>query len=223
MHELEHVGNNIAHDLRTPLGRVRAHLDQVQSDFVLPTEAHARIELAMNGLDQSLNATSALLRVAHFDAGSTGAHFSEFDVSQMLQELVELYQPAAECKAVALVVEKETEGFARGDRDLLQEAFANLIDNAVKFTPEQGKVEIRVTSTLQGPIVEIHDSGPGISPDQRNRVFKRFYRSQETRHVAGSGLGLTLVAAIIRLHGFQVEIKDVAQGCVFVVQLFRRS
>ncbi|OAI31119.1 hypothetical protein A1351_06465 [Methylosinus sp. R-45379] len=223
MHELEHVGNNIAHDLRTPLGRVRAHLEQVQSDFVLPLEAQGRIEQALNNLDQSLNATTALLRVAHFEAGSTDTHFSEFDVSEMLQELVELYQPAAECKAIELVVRNETEEFARGDRDLLLEAFANLIDNAVKFTPERGMVEIRVMSTLQGPIVEIHDSGPGIPANQRNQVFKRFYRSRETRHAAGSGLGLTLVAAIIRLHGFEVEIKDADRGCAFLVQLFRRT
>ncbi|WP_198290244.1 sensor histidine kinase [Methylosinus sp. LW4] len=223
MHELEHVGNNIAHDLRTPLSRVRAHLEQVQSDFVLPPEAQDRIELAMSGLDQSLNATTALLRVAHFDAGSTDAHFTEFDVSEMLRELVDLYQPAAECKAMELVVRSETAEFARGDRDLLLEAFANLLDNAIKFTPEHGTVEIRVLKSSQGPIVEIHDSGPGIPADQRNQVFERFYRSREARHVTGSGLGLTLVAAIIRLHGFHVEIKDSDMGCAFEIQLFRKA
>ncbi len=134
------------------------------------------------------------------------------DLADLLQAVHELYQPIAEDKGVALALEVEGMASVAGDHDLLLEAVANLVDNAVKFTPTDGSVALRLLQRPSGPTVRVEDTGPGISRGERESVFKRFYRSDRSRHAAGVGLGLNLVAAIVKLHGFRLSMLD-GPGC----------
>lgn len=214
INELHHVGDHIAHDLRTPLSHVRTRLELIQNSEELPEHLQNVIDLAVVGLDQALSITTAMLRVAQIEAGRARAHFCDVNLLDILVELLELYEPLAENKKVKMNLHVNEPAIVRGDRDLLMEAVSNLIDNAIKFSPSGGVVELTLSSTPLGPVIRICDSGPGIPRFRRTEVFERFYRCSESSDVPGTGLGLTMVAAIARLHNFRIEIKDGMPGCV---------
>jgi signal transduction histidine kinase len=134
-----------------------------------------------------------------------------------VREIEDLYEPIAEDKGIALRINYADEGTVHGDRDLLFEAVANLVDNAIKFTPEGGHVDLSLLRRQDGTVVQVRDTGPGISEIERESVTKRFYRSDKSRRTEGLGLGLSLVAAIVKLHGFQFMITAGA-GCT--VEIF---
>ncbi|KAF2989975.1 ATP-binding protein [Methylocystis sp. MJC1] len=220
VYELKNVGNNIAHDLRTPLSRVRAHLEHAQRCEEIPPDAQELIERAITGLDQTLAITTAMLRLVQLEAGRNSNQFCEIDLQEILQEVAELYEPLAENKNIRITLSASRTASVIGDRDLLIEAIANVIDNSVKFTPNGGEIQLNLVASAQGPVIQIHDSGPGIPREHRNDVFKRFYRCSQSRDVPGTGLGLTLVAAILKLHRFHVEICDGAPGCALEIRCF---
>jgi signal transduction histidine kinase len=213
--ELHSVGNNIAHDLRTPLSRVRAQLERARRVCATREELAQAVDRAVVGLDQASGIITALLRIAEIEHGQRGISFGSVDLNELSQEVLELYGPIAEEKGVNAVLARDQVSAVQGDRDLLFEAIANLIDNAIKFTPENGRVELALSETANGPVVRISDTGPGIAAEHRQRVFARFHRLDESRRVPGGGLGLSLVQAIVRMHGFSIEIsEDPAGGCV---------
>jgi signal transduction histidine kinase len=220
INELHHVGNNIAHDLRTPLSRVRAHLERLQRMLAGQQEPQELLDRAISGLDQTFAITTAMLRIAQIETGRARASFCVVDLAEILREVSDLYGPLAEAKQISSELHIRVEATVEGDRDLLLEALANLVDNAIKFTPEGGRIELALARSTSGPIVTVRDNGPGVAQSQREDVFKRFYRCNQSRHVAGSGLGLALVAAIVRLHGFSIEIEDAAPGCAFEMKCF---
>lgn len=220
VYELRNVGNNIAHDLRTPLSRVRAHLEHAQRCEDMPGEAQELIDSALSGLDQTLAITTAMLRLVQLEASRTSSQFCELDLREIVEEVAELYEPLAENKNIRIVTSASATGPVIGDRDLLLEAIANVVDNSVKFTPSGGEIQLNLLAAPEGPIVQVRDSGPGIPREHRNDVFKRFYRCSQSREVPGTGLGLTLVAAILKLHRFHVEISDGAPGCILEIQCF---
>jgi signal transduction histidine kinase len=213
--ELHHVGNNIAHDLRTPLARVRASLENAQRLMTESDAAFVYVARAIQGLEQTFALTTALLRVAQIQSGKARASFRSLELSELVNEVVELYGPVAEAKGVTLDVEIKGEAQTLGDRDLLLEALANLLDNAIKFSSERGRVKISLAPTGAGPVISVADTGPGIPDREKSEIFKRFYRCPQSSHVAGNGLGLTLVLAIVRLHKFSVEVNDGSPGSVF--------
>ena len=129
-----------------------------------------------------------------------------------MHEVGDLYEPIAEDKHVTLQVEAADEATVHGDRDLLFEAVANLVDNAVKFTPEGGRVTLALLHREGESVIRVKDTGPGISEAEREAVVKRFYRSDKSRNTEGLGLGLSLVAAIVKLHGFRLTIAA-GPGC----------
>lgn len=222
VYELRHVGNNVAHDLRTPLSRVRAHLEHAQQFEGIPGEAQELIESAISGLDQTLAITTAMLRLVQLETGRNSAFFCDIDLHEVLQEVAELYDPIAESKNIIMSVNAVGKTHIRGDRDLLTEAIANIVDNSVKFTPRDGEIQLNLFASAQGPIIQVRDSGPGIPREHRCDVFKRFYRCSQSRDIPGTGLGLTLVAAILKLHQFHVEISDIAPGCILEIRCFSR-
>ena len=132
-----------------------------------------------------------------------------------MTELGELYAPIAEERQIRFEVSAPPAPAVFGDRDLLLEAVANVVGNAIKFTPAGGAVRLSLRGTAAGPAIRVSDTGPGIPPAERAAVLKRFYRSDKSRHIDGSGLGLSLVAAIAKLHGFSVSIGDAGPGCAF--------
>ncbi len=212
--EVKSTGENIAHDLRTPLTRVRTRLERARTSAATIEELRDMIDRAIDGLDQTLRIITALLRISEIESGLRHAGFTTISLNTVVREIGDLYEPLAEERELRLVVlPGPTDYTTLGDRDLLSEALANLVDNAIKFTPPGGYVRLQLEGPDRAPVIRVVDSGPGIPPDERELVLKRFYRSDRSRHVDGSGLGLSLVAAIAKLHGFALAIGDNQPGC----------
>jgi signal transduction histidine kinase len=212
LQEAKVVGDNIAHDLRTPLTRVRIRLERGREHASTLEELQAVNDQAIAGLDQSLATITALLRITEIENSRRREGFSEVQLVPLIREVGDLYDPLAEDKGVILRVETPDGATVNGDRDLLFEAIANLVDNAVKFTPEGGRVELVLLYQEGGTVIRVIDTGPGIPEIEREAVTQRFYRSDKTRHTKGLGLGLSMVAAIIKLHDFRFRISA-GPGC----------
>jgi signal transduction histidine kinase len=206
INEIAGIGNNIAHDLRTPLTRVRVRLERGRDHAKTVGELRTVADQAITGLDQALAIVTALLRITEIEHSRRLEGFSEVALAPLLREVSDLYEPIAEDKHVALQVEAKEGAAVHGDRDLLFEAVANLVDNAVKFTPAGGRVELSLLRRAGETVIRVSDTGPGIPEDERGVVTKRFYRSDKSRGTEGLGLGLSLVAAIVNLHGFRLTI-----------------
>jgi signal transduction histidine kinase len=212
IHALAGVGNDIAHDLRTPLTRARLTLERGRTNATSLEQLQAVADKAIAGIDQSLTIITALLRLAEIENSRRSAGFGDVSLHDMLREVHDIYEPIAENKDIALRVEVERPLTVRGDRDLLIEAIANLVDNAIKFTPEGGKVSIKLLRDGSECVIRVTDTGCGIGEQEREAVLRRFYRSDKIRNTPGVGLGLNLVAAIVKLHGFRLTIHS-GPGC----------
>ena len=218
--ELSSAGNDIAHDLRTPLTRVRVRLERGRARAGSLDELRKVVDQSITGLDQALGLITALLRITEIEHSRRLDKFSEVQLAPLVREVGELYEPIAEDKRIALQVEVADEAIVKGDRDLLFEAVTNLVDNAVKFTPEGGRVELALLHQGSESVIRVSDTGPGIPESERQAVTKRFYRSDKSRATEGLGLGLSLVAAIVKLHGFRFTI---AAGPASAVEIAARS
>lgn len=211
------VGDDIAHDLRTPLTRARLALERGRTNAATLEQLQAVADKAVTNIDQSLAIITALLRLAAIENSRRSAAFSEVPLHEMLREVCDIYEPIAENKNINLRVDVGHRLNVRGDRDLLLEAVANLVDNAIKFTPEGGKVDIELLRGDGETIVRVSDTGPGISEQEREAVLRRFYRSDKIRSAPGVGLGLNLVAAIVKLHGFRLAIHSGQGGRLEII------
>ncbi|EIG58756.1 MULTISPECIES: ATP-binding protein [unclassified Bradyrhizobium] len=211
------VGNDIAHDLRTPLTRVRLALERGRSHAATLEELQETIDKAIAGIDQSLAIVTALLRLTEIENNRRMAGFGEVALDEILREVCDVYEPIAEDKRVGLGVVIERDVLVWGDRDLLFEAVANLVDNAVKFTPSGGRVELALEADDDTALVRVSDTGPGISEQEREAVLRRFYRSDKMRHTPGVGLGLSLVAAIVKLHDFRLIVGPAPGGRIEIL------
>jgi signal transduction histidine kinase len=207
------VGHDIAHDLRTPLTRARLMLERGRGNAATLPQLQVAADKTIEALDQSLSIITAILRLAEIEKSRRSAGFGHVALADIVREVGDMYEPIAEDKGISLVVQSPHELNIHGDRDLLIEAVANLVDNAVKFTPAGGRVEIGLLRGDDGVIVRVKDTGSGISEHERDAVLRRFYRSDKIRHTSGLGLGLNLVAAIVKLHGFRFTIRPGA-GCI---------
>lgn len=202
------VGDDIAHDLRTPLTRVRISLERARQKAGSQDELRASVDQGILGIDQSLAIITALLRIAEIEHSRRLEGFRRVALVEIVREVGELYEPIAEDKQVNLIVTAKEDVTVLGDRDLLFEAVANLVDNAVKFTPQGGRVELTLFRKDALAVVRVRDTGPGILADERDLVTRRFYRSDKSRCDPGLGLGLSLVSAIVKLHGFNFTISS---------------
>ena len=217
IHALAGVGNDIAHDLRTPLTRARLTLERGRTNAATLEQLQAVADKAIAGIDQSLAIITALLRLAEIENSRRSAGFGTVALDEMLREVCDIYEPIAENKNIALRVGATQPLTVRGDRDLLIEAVANLVDNAIKFTPEGGKVDIALLRGEDETIVRVTDTGCCISEQEREAVLRRFYRSDKIRNTPGAGLGLNLVAAIVKLHGFRLAIHPGPGGRMEII------
>jgi signal transduction histidine kinase len=217
IHALAGVGNDIAHDLRTPLTRARLTLERGRTNATTLEQLQIVVDRAIANIDQSLAVITALLRLAEIENSRRSAAFGIVSLHEMLREVCDIYEPIAENKRIDLRVGLQQRLSVRGDRDLLFEAVANLVDNAIKFTPEGGRVDIELVRGNNETIVRVSDSGPGINDQEREAVLRRFYRSDKIRSTPGVGLGLNLVAAIVKLHGFTLAIHAGPGGRLEVI------
>ncbi len=211
--EMAGVGNEIAHDLRTPLTRVRIGLERGRANAKSLEELQSVADRAIGALDQSLAVITALLRITEIENSRGKGGFAKVALADLVREVGDLYDPIAEDKYVTLRVASSGDATAYCDRDLLFEAVANLVDNAVKFTPAGGRIDLALARGENENIIRVSDTGQGIAEDERDVVMRRFYRSDKSRNTRGAGLGLSLVSAIVKLHGFRLTLNTGA-GCV---------
>jgi signal transduction histidine kinase len=219
MEGVREVSNAIAHDLRTPITRARARLEDASVHAGSVAELRAAIERATADLDGIVAVFQALLRIAEIEAGSRRAAFAALDVPPLLADVAELYGALAEDKGIALTVSAPDRLPTYGDRELIQQAVANLVDNAVKFSPPGGIVRLSATPTPLGVDIAVADQGPGIPEADRARAAERFFRGESARNTPGAGLGLALVQAVAQLHGGSLRLADAASGLVAILSL----
>jgi signal transduction histidine kinase len=221
--DIKGVGDDIAHDLRTPLTFVRARLERGRDHATSREALGVAVDEAIAGIDQALDVVVALLRIAEIEHSRRHAGFGPMDLGDIIAEVGELYAPIAEDRGLRLELHTAPVPPVDGDRDLLFEAVANLVDNAMKFTPAGGVVALIIAPTARGPVIRVSDTGPGIPLQDRDNVFRRFYRSDKSRHTDGVGLGLNLVAAVVNLHGFALRLGDNSPGCVVEIGCWQRE
>lgn len=220
--EVRRISDNIAHDLKTPLTRLRTSLELLNtSDAEDPECRQALIEQSMAEADGLLSTFSALLRIARVESGERRAAFSPVDLEQVLYGVVEFYAPLAEERQQRLALTASSTAQVAGDRHLLFQAFANLLDNAIKYTPPRGHIEVSLTDRDGVPCVSVADSGPGIPEQEREKVFRRFYRIETSRGLPGNGLGLSLVEAVAKVHQVELRVEDNAPGLRAVMKFVR--
>jgi signal transduction histidine kinase len=205
------VTDDIAHDLRTPLSRLRSRIEVHLMSDQDPQATRELLEATIREADGLIETFNALLSIARAEAGGHREDWEPIDLSDLVREVAELYEPLAEEKGVELTIDAAAEVKAVGNRQLLAQAIANLADNAIKYTPPGGTVELR-TRVGAGPIVEVADSGPGIPFEERERAKQRFVRLDATRGTPGNGLGLSLVEAVAKLHEGRLELLDNMPG-----------
>jgi signal transduction histidine kinase len=214
MAEVKGVCDSIAHDLRTPLTRLLAGLEHARRRTVTINDYETAIEDAIVETKGVLRTFAAMLRISEVESGARRAGFGRVDLTQVVNDVLEFYEPLADEKGVHLVWRDDDAAPAiPGDPSLLFEAVGNLVDNAIKFTPAGGRVEVRTLAENGRIGVEVSDTGPGIPPHEREAVLRRFYRVEQSRNAPGTGLGLALVTAIARLHSMDLVIVDATPGC----------
>jgi len=215
MHEVKGVCDNIAHDLRTPLTRLLAGLERARRRATSAEDYGIAVDEAIRETRGLLTTFAAILRISEAESGARRAGFTVVDLSQVAADAVEFYEPMAEERGATLQLTSDgtTAALMQGDPSLLFEAIGNLVDNALKFTPAGGHVVVRTFAAANRLGIEVTDTGSGIPHSEREAVLWRFYRAEESRHTAGSGLGLALVAAVTRLHEMDLTITDANPGC----------
>ena len=217
MGEVKTSSETIAHDLRTPLTRARAQLHRLeQAPKVTPDE----IGRVTAELDEVLERFIAILRISELESRARSAGFAAVDLDRTLRQVGELYQPLAEDAGLRLDIVSAPGLTVEADGKLLFEALSNLVDNAIKFTGPGGGVKLMLEATPQGPRLTVQDNGPGVPKEERTAVLQRFYRSDRDRLTPGSGLGLSIVAAIVRLHRFRLELLDAEPGLRVVIDCY---
>lgn len=219
MKGVQHITETVAHDLRTPLARLRNKLEQAtlnpSSQETSINEAKSSLVSEVDGLLKTFN---ALLSLSSLESGRQGLKFESFDLEQVITDAVDLYRPLAEEKSQSISVKTIPADYL-GDRDLIFQVITNLLDNAIKFTAEQGKIEVTINCENDTHTIVIADNGPGILNSSIEKVFERFYRDQDQQHQEGSGLGLSLVHAVLDLHKAKIKLEDNKPGLKVAITL----
>ncbi len=219
MEGVQHITDTVAHDLRTPLARLRNKLEQASqnNDLAKYDDNDGKASLVKD-VDNLLKTFNSLLSLSSLESGRQGLKFEVFDLGKVVQDAVDLYMPLAEEKNQTLTIDSKAISYM-GDRDLFFQVIANLLDNAIKFTQHQGAISITLENSNNAKTIIIQDNGPGIPHGSVAKAFDRFYRDQEQHHIEGSGLGLSLVNAVLKLHKASIMLENNQPGLKVIVTL----
>lgn len=217
MEGVQHITDSIAHDLRTPLSRLRNKLERADHSQGDPLVMHKHNAELISEVDGLLKTFNSLLSLSSLESGRQGLMFETFDLNTVLQDAIDLYIPLAEEKKQHIDI-KATPINYTGDRDLIFQVVANLLDNAVKFTPQAGNIEINLAEFNSRPRLIISDSGIGVEPSFHSKVFDRFYRVKRENMQNGSGLGLSIAAAVLNMHKAEIMLENNDPGLRVIIK-----
>ncbi len=215
------VSNAIAHDLRTPLARIRSQLDEALRRGAGRDALRDAARVSIESIDELISVFDKLLQIAEAESGVRLRSFGPVALKEIVTNVVELYDATAEANGVALVTDLDHEAVALGDRDLLARAMANLLDNALKYASADATIRVCTRHDRGSVAIVVADNGPGIAPNERQKVLQRFYRLDRSRSLPGNGLGLPIVAAIARLHDGRLVLEDAMPGLMACIVLPR--
>jgi signal transduction histidine kinase len=212
LENLRQVSSDVAHDLRTPLTRMRNRLEEARAKSSSITEYSAAVERAIEDTDQLLAMFAALLRISQVEAGTRLSTFSMVSLTEVLENIYQIYLPVAEDYQHSLTSRIHGDVYIHGDAELLTQMFSNLVENAIRHTPEHTHIQITLAQENGLAAASVIDDGPGVDPSERDKVLRRFYRVSSSRSTAGNGLGLALVVAIAELHHAKLALSDANPG-----------
>lgn len=215
MEDVRRVSDSIAHDLKTPLTRIKNNIEDAKAKGSIEKDLSSKL---LKEADKLLDTFNALLRITNIEKGKRYSEFKNINLKKIIVDVIELYEPITDKKKIKISSDLENINFDC-DKDLIFQAIANIFDNAVKFTPENGKIDIRLKNIDDLITLEISDSGEGIELEEKEKIFNRFYRGDKGRTTSGSGLGLSLVLAVVKMHGGIINVmENKPSGSKFIIK-----